>query len=65
MNCYPIEPKSVISIKGRQIELGGKSTRFAKNDIACPGSVATRVGIFGTNNQIIKAITIDIPGGAD
>ena len=60
-----VNRKAVAAVERRQVEALRKATVAAKHYITLPRTDAVGGGKDCPDNQVIKAIAVDVPGAAD
>src|SRR6266550_5808749 len=53
------------AVERRDAQIRPEPARFAKHHVACPRVIAARISTGGTDDQVAKAVTIDIARCAD
>src|SRR5207248_336655 len=57
---FAVDLEAVVSVECREVELRGEAARLAKDHVAGPGERAMRGGVGGSDEQVDKAVAIDI-----
>ena len=65
VHVRPLEDKPVTAVEGRQVEGPRERIRTPEDHVSCAGiGVATGIGV-GTDDQVVQAVAVDIPGRTD